>query len=113
MDTVIERKARELKEAIINSEEYQNHQKYIQVLREDEELYKKVNDLRKKTFILQNGNNQQEQKQKLEEAAAEFELLRKDGRVENFLQHELDLCRLLQQVNSLIYESVDLGVDFF
>jgi len=113
MDIVIENKVRELREAILNSEEYQNHQKYMQVLREDAELYKKVNDLRKTTFILQNGNNQQEQKQKLEEAAMEFENLRRDGRVENFLQNELDLCRLLQQINRLIYESIDMGIDFF
>ncbi len=113
MDRGIENKARELREAIFKSEEYQNHQKYIQILREDTELYKRVNELRKTTFILQNGNNHQEQKHKLEEAAAEFELLRRDGRVEDFLQHELDLCRLLQQINEVIYESIDLGVEFF
>lgn len=113
MDRGIENKARELREAILNSEEYQNHQKYIQILREDPELYKRVNELRKTTFILQNGNNHQEQKHRLEEAAEEFELLRRDGRVEDFLQHELDFCRLLQQVNGLIYESIDLGVEFF
>lgn len=113
MDIGIENKARELKEAILNSEEYQNHQKYIQALREDNELYKRVNELRKTTFILQNGNNHQEQKRRLEEAASEFELLRKDGRVEDFLQHELDFCRLLQQVNRIIYDAIDLGVEFF
>lgn len=113
MDRGIEDKARELKAAILNSEEYQNHQKYIQILREDPELYKRVNELRKKTFILQNGNNQHEQKHRLEEAVSEFELLRKDGRVEDFLQHELDFCRLLQQVNRVIYDSIDLGVEFF
>ena len=113
MDRGIENKARELREAILNSEEYQNHQKYIRILREDPELYKRVNELRKTTFILQNGNNHQEQKHRLEEATAEFELLRKDERVEDFLQHELDFCRLLQQVNGLLYESIDLGVEFF
>lgn len=113
MDRGIENKARELREAILNSEEYQNHQKYIQILREDPELYKRVNELRKTTFILQNGNNHQEQRHKLEEAAVEFEQLRRDGRVEDFLQHELDFCRLLQQINRMIYNEIDLGVEFF
>ncbi len=113
MDRGIENKAIELREAILNSEEYQNHQKYIQILREDPELYRRVNELRKITFILQNGNNHQEQRQRLEEAEAEFERLRQDGRVNDFLQHELDLCRLLQQVNGMIYNSIDLGVEFF
>ncbi|MCX4268351.1 MAG: YlbF family regulator [Lachnospiraceae bacterium] len=113
MDRGIENKARELKEAILKSEEYQNHQKYIQILREDPELYKRVNELRKTTFILQNGNNHPEQRHRLEEAATEFEQLRRDGRVEDFLQHELDLCRLLQQVNRVIYDTIDLGIEFF
>jgi len=113
MDIEIENKAKELRGAILNSEEYQNHQKYMQALREDKELYKRVNELRKTTFILQNGNNQHEQRQRLQEAALEFETLRRDERVEGFLQHELDLCRLLQQVNGLIYESIDMGTEFF
>lgn len=113
MDTIIENKVRELREAILNSEEYQNYLKYMQALKEDEELYKRANELRKKVFILQNGNNQHEQKQRLEGLATEFEMLRKDERVGDFLQHELDLCRLLQQINSLMYESIDLGIDFF
>lgn len=113
MDRGIENKAKELREAILNSEEYQKHQEYIQILREDPELYKRVNEFRKKTFVLQNGNNYQEQRRRLEEVASEFELLRKDGRVRDFLQHELDFCRLLQQVNREIYEGVDLGVEFF
>lgn len=113
MDRGIENKVRELKEAILNSEEYQNHQKYIQILREDPDLYKRVNELRKTVFILQNGKNQKEQRNRLEEATAEFEQLRKDERVADFLQHELDLCRLLQQVNRVLYDSIDLGVEFF
>lgn len=113
MDAIIENKVKELREAILNSEEYQKHQKYMEALREDEDLYKRVNELRKKVFILQNGNNQYEQKQKLDGAATEFEMLRRDERVGDFLQHELDLCRLLQQINSLMYESIDLGIDFF
>lgn len=113
MNTIIEKKARELEEAIVNSEEYQEYAVSLEQLKEDPELYHQVNEFRKANFVLQNGSNSLEQRHKLEELVAGFDLVREDIRVADYLQRELDLCRLLQKVNGILYQSIDLGMEFF
>lgn len=104
-------KAAELKEVILNCEEYRKFAQYRQELEKDEELYRKVNLFREKNFELQlTGKSANEELVAM--LLKEYGDVLADARVMAFMNAELILCRKLNEVNDILMEDLDLDLRF-
>ncbi len=104
-------KIKELKQMILDSEEYRNFDLYRRILKDVPELYEKVNEFRSKNFMLQLSGEIQD-KAKAEELVQQYQELFNNSLVTPFLNAELVLCKMLQDVNVMLIDEIDLDVDF-
>lgn len=112
MEPNIHEKASELARMLADSTEYRKYLESREALKQDEELYKKVNEYRKDNFLLQiqgEEGNLYEETGMLQE---NFASVRKDSRVDHFLKDELSLCKLVQQIYTMLLDELDFDVDF-
>lgn len=112
MDARIQEKARELAGMLRSSEEYRNYLLCREMLREDPQLYQKVNDFRRKNFLLQLEGNHESIYDEMGQLQSEFEPIRRDIKVSGFLRYEHDICRSIQQIEEILLEDLDFDIDF-
>lgn len=112
MDSKIEEKARELAELIRNSQEYKNYLLCREVLKEDPQLYRRVNDFRRENFLLQMEGETGRLYDEMGRMQNEFAPVRRDIRVSGFLQYEHFLCRTLQRIDEILLEDLDFDMEF-
>lgn len=96
--------------AVQNSEEYQEFEKYRDLLKENPELMDRVNAFRGNNFRLQNEANRDELFRGTEQLNREFRELRRDPPVNAFLDAELALCKLMQKICRTLTEGIDLDI---
>ena len=96
-------------QALLESEEYQNYFRYEEELNKDSELRRRVDEFRGKNFRLQRqeGIDLFEAVDHLE---SEYVELRSNALVNAYLEAELDVCRMLQQVQEQFRNGIDLNI---
>lgn len=112
MSSEMEGKARELADIILNSEEYQNYIRSREALKGDWELYQRVSDFRRQNFAMQLLGDSGRIYEDMDRLEQEFAPSRRDSRVSEFLQNELSLCKMMQNINEIIIKDLDFEVDF-
>lgn len=105
-------KAKELSDAILESEEYREYQYYLGEIRKQPELYGRVCDFRRRNFELQNTDVNDNMYDEVMRFQMENAAIRKDALVNDFLKAELSVCRMLQDINRSVIDRVELDVDF-
>ena len=107
----VEEKAQMLSEAILESEEYQKYLAAEKLLKENQELFDRVNEYRKKNFLIQNGEsvNKVEEIRKL---TGEYHEMLNYKEVKDYLESELLLCRMMQKINRILMEKLEFDVSF-
>ena len=76
-------------------------------IKQDPELYAKVNAYRQATFELQNNTDQDQLFDRMDAYEKEYENFRENPLVDAFLQAELAFCRMMQELNILILDHLD------
>lgn len=104
-------KVKELRQMILDSEEYRNFDLYRRVLEGVPEVYEQVNQFRYENFRLQISGEIQD-KEKAEQIVVKYKDLFNNSLVTPFLNAELVLCKMLQDVNAMLVEEIDIDVDF-
>ena len=104
--------AKRLSEAIVRSDEYIRYRKYLEELQKDPELYAEVNNLRKKNFVMQNGGEQRMTYEEYSGIYAESKRLRQNTLVNAFLNAEVGLACLIQEINRQIMSKVEFDDEF-
>ncbi|MBP3339001.1 MAG: YlbF family regulator [Lachnospiraceae bacterium] len=104
-------KVKELKQMILDSEEYRNFDLYRRLLKEVPELFDQVNQFRHDNFMLQISGEIQN-KEKAEEIVEKNKDLFNNSLVTPFLNAELVLCKMLQDINEMLVDEIDMDVDF-
>lgn len=97
-----------LVEALQESEEYQRFCAIRDQVSKDSQLRQRINDFRRHIFEVQNAKESPDLYGEMERIGREYEEFRRNPAVAEFLQAELRVCRILQQVMKRITESVDL-----
>ncbi len=92
---------------IKQSEVYRNYCCQLNRIKEQPELYGKVNEFRKKNFDIQNSEPPESVMERLEDLEREYAWLRENVLVEDFLQAELAFCRMMQELDALIVRELD------
>ena len=107
----LERKAEELSEMLANSDIYRTFAEARDRLEENQDILNKVNEYRRKNFIIQNGteDNKTEQLRNLEN---EYKDILRNTIARDFLNAELVLCRTIKKISEIIIERIDMNMDF-
>ena len=98
---------RSLVDTIKNTREYKEYEFQKEKVKKIPELKARIDDFRAKNYQLQNSaqsDNLMEDAERLQRENAD---LLEDPLVADFLQAELDFCRMMQGVNTCIMEGID------
>lgn len=96
--------------AIRNGEVYRHYLWCEEKLREKPELRKKIDEFRAAVFRFNNSEEQTDLFEKVDDFEKEYREFRKIPEVNEFLEAELDVCRLLQRVEASIQSGVDVRI---
>ncbi|MCR4617870.1 MAG: YlbF family regulator [Lachnospiraceae bacterium] len=92
-------------EVIKADEVYKEYHKQLDLIRQNPDLKRQVDDFRKRNHEMQMSEDLDFVK--LTAFQDEFKILRQNPLVDNFLAAELDFCRMMQNINFDIVEEVD------
>ncbi len=90
--------------AIKNTEEYQDYQREKELVKQFPELKAQIDEYRRRRFELHHDENAQ--LETVEEFAAEYAAFLEIPQVADFLAAELALCRLMQEADRRVVESL-------
>ena len=99
--------------AVKDSEEYRTYKKQEEILSRNPELWQRVDQFRSNNFKLQNEANRDELFSVVEQLSRESKELRRIPEVNAFLDAELALCRLVQQICKSITEGIEIDIPGF
>ncbi|MCR5216348.1 MAG: YlbF family regulator [Lachnospiraceae bacterium] len=103
--------AEELAKAILESEEYQNYLRAMAEVKKNPQLYQAINEVRKRSFELQNSANSDIYNEN-KAVDQQYAYLRTNEVALNFLRCEIGVCRMMQDVERTLVEDIDLELDF-
>ncbi len=89
------------------SPEYLEYEQQLGKIKQQEELYAKVNEFRKRNYELQSSESSENLMDRVEELEREYAELREIPLVEDFLSAELAFCRMMQDADVLISRELD------
>ncbi|NBI89434.1 YlbF family regulator [Lachnospiraceae bacterium] len=93
--------------AIKGSQEFSDYKELLERIKGQPELYDKANAFRQKNFAIQSSESGERLIECLEELEREFEDVRAIPLVDEFLAAELCFCKMMQEINELIWEEID------
>ncbi len=93
--------------AIKGSQEFCDYKELLERIKEQPELYDKANAFRQKNFAIQSSESGERLIECQEELEREFEDVRAIPLVDEFLAAELCFCKMMQEINELIWEEID------
>lgn len=92
--------------AIQDTTEYREYQEEKKQMKLYPEIFEKLNEFRQKNFILQQTMEGIKLLEETEKLQNEYEEFHSDSRVHDFLAKELAFCRMMQNINYKITESI-------
>ncbi len=98
-------------EAILGSDEYIRFCELRDQVREQPELRTQINAFRQHVFEVQNSKEPLDMYGEQERLCRDFEEFRKNPLVNDFLEAELHVCRILQKITTEITAAIDLDAD--
>lgn len=107
----IEEQTAILIDAIKGSKEYKEYRRLLALVVEQEDLYREINEYRKKSIFIQLHAD----KNILDVSSAlysEYSTLLRDSLVADFIAAEQAYCRIIREMNHRIMDSLDLDIDF-
>ena len=104
-------KAEEFKQTLMESEEYQKYDMCRRMLNEDPDLKSKVNSFREANVRMQLDGRAQN-KDEVQRLSSEYQDVLNNSVVREFLNAELILCKMIQQVNLMLVLDLELELDF-
>lgn len=108
MSNAVIKTSKELNALILESEEYQKYCLYKKELSQMPELKAMVQEYRKKNFEIEG----QDSLRRKTDLSYECKNLLENPLVASYLNAELSLCKMLQNVTTNICKNIDLELDF-
>ena len=88
-------------------QEYRDYRVQLERLKNEPGLYDKVNEFRQKNYMIQNTEEGESFMERMEELEKEFEDVRAIPLVDDFLAAELCFCRMMQEIDEMIWDEID------
>lgn len=105
MGKSVDKAVKNLIDSIKDCDIYLEYRKQLELLNQNPELRRQVDDYRKKNYEMQMSEDMDFGR--LSRFQDEFKDFRSNPLVDNFLAAELDFCRLMQKINFDITEAID------
>lgn len=102
----------ELKQAVLESNEYREYKRLETEISRDADLKRSVDEFRRQNFEIQYNDEIQDIEQSVSQLEARFTEIRNQGLVKNYLAAEICLCRLVQDICVSVVDVLDFDVDF-
>ena len=96
-----------LAQCIKDSQIYRNYRIQVEKIEKQPGLLDQINEFRRKNFELQSVEPSENMRDKIDAFNKEYESFRESPLVSDFLQAELDLCRLMQRIQVRLTEAID------
>jgi cell fate (sporulation/competence/biofilm development) regulator YlbF (YheA/YmcA/DUF963 family) len=93
--------------AVKRSETYKEYDRWRNILKTNPELFERVNEYRTENYKLQTSEDDGTLEERIEKFAAENEELSEEPRVRAFLDAEVALCRMLQEITNRVVKGID------
>ncbi len=106
----IQRCVDNLIELICEGETYQRYIHCEKKLHEHPELLKKIDEIRVAAYRLNNGENSGDMYAQIEQFEQKFHEYHRISLVNEFLEAELDVCKMLQQIGTNIQGGVAIRI---
>lgn len=100
-----------LVKAIQGSEEYKNFLEIKEKVAQEPELRKQINAFRRHNFEVQNSPEVLDVYDEIDKMSRDYQEFRKNPLVDEFLQRELSVCRIIQKAAMDIVFAVDLDTE--
>ena len=94
-------------EAILSTTLYQEYALQRDKLLKQQELYQKVNEFRIKNYMIQTRKEGDDLLNAMDDLQREYESIRENPLVEDFLAAELAFCRMMQELNNKVADALD------
>lgn len=91
-----------------NMPEYRAYEATLKELKENPELYQRVNEMREKNFLLNQKDNQEEILELMDALTNEYEDVINIKLVSEFMEAEAGFCRIMQT----FIDAVTVGLEF-
>lgn len=108
-ENTIEEKISALLEAIRESAEYKEYKKQEEILCQDPDLKKRVDDFRAENYRVQNECDKDSLFDVVEQMGKESAQLRRNPQVNAYLDAELALCRMMQKICLELTKGIDMN----
>ncbi len=107
LDNRMETAAIRFVKSIKETEIYKRYNFQLERIKEEPELFEKVNEFRKRNFELQNTSHVDELFDKMDGFEREYEQFCENPLVDDFLAAELAFCRMMQEIDIFITKELD------
>ena len=104
--------SRQLNKKIQASPEYNRYLVTKEKLMADGELYRKMNEFRKRNFELQNKGDGVNRYDEIRNLASEYNLLLHNALVNDFLMAEQRICRLMQDIYKELARDIEFDFEY-
>lgn len=103
----------QLSAALRGSEAYKAFREVSRKVSEEPQLRQRLDEFRKKNYLLQNGSNAYDLFDDVQNLEREYEDMRKNPVIQEYLAAELQICRIIQRCSDEILTSVDMEIENF
>ena len=104
---------RTLLEAIRKSQAYRDFEQSKKKIKEHPELKQKIDDFRKRVYLLQNSDSSLDVMDEMQRLYLERQELKKNVMVDEYLSSELRVCRMLQKISMEVMNVTDVELEPF
>ena len=102
-----------LLEAIRESDSFQRFNESKKKIEGREDLKRQIDDYRRRCYLLQSSSSSEELDTEIQKVRTDREILKTDPIIQEYLDSELDLCRMLQRISIEIMNVTDLQIEPF
>ena len=95
--------------ALKESDSYQRYEEVREVIAQNPELKRQLDEFRKRNYLIQAGETPEDLFLEEEKLNREYKEFRENELIESYLECELDICRSIQKV----VVSIDMDIDDF
>lgn len=103
----IDDEVQSLIETVKQSKVYRQYDMQRTILKGEPELKKQVDEYRIRSYEIQNADDDEHLQERIEAFEAEYADFVEQPKVCEFLEAELDLCRMLQEVTARVVDSLN------
>ncbi len=105
-------KTLELRDLILNSDDYTRYQRELQELKGYEDTYRRVNEYRRKNLAVQLLEDADKANEEARKLYSEYADVLSEPLVARFMITEQTLCKTMRRVQNQVFENIDLDISY-